>query len=107
MLRLRPLTEKLSKHFPLHPSRQKTLGSMVFGALGSSNVHHQSLARYVESPNPKAALRKVERFFVRKSYLPGIMRKPLLTVWDLKASSICAWTGPTGRLGTRIPTILS
>ena len=61
------LTQKISKHFSLHPSRQKTLASMIFSALCSNNVHHQSLARYVDSPNPKAGLRKVERFFKRSS----------------------------------------
>src|SRR5436190_19277390 len=58
------LTQKLSKHFSIHPSRQKTLAALIFSALCSHNVHHQSLARYVDSPNPKAGLRKVERFFV-------------------------------------------
>jgi hypothetical protein len=65
-MKLAPLTQRLSHHFSLHPSRQKTLASMILGALCSNNVHQQSLARYVESPNPKAALRKVERFFVKK-----------------------------------------
>jgi hypothetical protein len=63
MVKLHPLTLNISKHFSLHPSRQKTLASMILGALSSNNVHHQSLARHVDSPNPKAALRKVERFF--------------------------------------------
>ena len=64
MKKLDPLTKKLSKHFSIHPSRQKTLACMVFGLLCSKNVHQQSLALYVESPNPKAGLRKVERFFL-------------------------------------------
>ena len=62
------LAQKLSKHFSLHPSRQKTLASLIFSALCSNNVHHQSLARYVNSPNPKAGLRKVERFFVKSLF---------------------------------------
>jgi hypothetical protein len=62
-MKLAPLTQQLSKHFPLHPSRQKTLATMILGVLCSSNVYQQSLARYVDSPNPKAAVRKVERFF--------------------------------------------
>lgn len=66
MLDIPSLTQSISKHFNLHPSRQKTLASLIIGALSSSNVHHQSLARYVASPNPKAALRKVERFFFRR-----------------------------------------
>jgi hypothetical protein len=37
---------------------------MIFSVLCSKNVHQQSLALYVESPNPKAGLRKVERFFL-------------------------------------------
>jgi len=75
---------------------------MVFGLLCSHNVHHQSLARYVESPNPKAALRKVERFFVKKPCLSKIMRKPLLALLALKESLISALTDPTGSLAIRI-----
>ena len=33
MLKLNPLTKKISKHFSLHSSRQKTLASMIFGAI--------------------------------------------------------------------------
>lgn len=78
------LTQKISKHFSLHPSRQKTLASLTFSALCSNNVHHQSLARYVESPNPKAGLRKVERFFVKRLFPSKNMRKPSLNALDLK-----------------------
>lgn len=73
------LTQKVSNHFSLHPSRQKTLGAMILGALSSSNVHHQSLARYVDSPSPEAALRKVERFFLTNPYLLKTMREPSLS----------------------------
>lgn len=66
-MKLDLLTHKISKHFSIHPSRQKTLAAMIFGLLSSSNVHQQSLARYVNSPNPAAALRKVERFFFRRT----------------------------------------
>jgi hypothetical protein len=66
MIKLTPLTQKLSKHFSLHPSRQKTLAAMILGLLSGKNVHQQSLSRYVDSPNPNSALRKVERFFVKK-----------------------------------------
>ena len=106
-MRLDPLTKKISKHFSIHPSRQKTLSSMIFGVLCSSNVHQQSLSRYVESPNPKAALRKVERFFVKRLCPPKIMRKPLLTLLDLKESLISVLTDPTGNLGTKISIISS
>lgn len=64
------LTVKLSKHFSLHPSRQKTFTGMIIGALSSSNVHQQSLARYAESKNPKSGLRKVERFFKEEELSP-------------------------------------
>jgi hypothetical protein len=90
MKKLDLLAQKLSKHFSLHPSRQKTLASMIFSALCSNNVHHQSLARYVESPNPKAGLRKVERFFVRKLFPSKNTRTLLLTVLDLKENLISA-----------------
>ena len=66
MKKLDLLTHKLSKHFSLHPSRQKTLSSMILGLLCGRNVHQQSLAQYVESPTPKAGLRRVERFFVKR-----------------------------------------
>jgi hypothetical protein len=72
------LTQKVSNHFSLHPSRQKTLCAMILGALCSNNVHHQSLARYVESPTPAAALRKVERFFLTKACRLKSMLKPSL-----------------------------
>jgi hypothetical protein len=72
MMKIPALTQAISNHFNLHPSRQKTLISLIYGALCSSNVHQQSLSRYVGSPNPKSALRKVERFFVKKNYLQRI-----------------------------------
>lgn len=77
MKKLDLLTNKLSKHFSLHPSRQKTLSSMILGLLCSRNVHQQSLAQYVESPTPKAGLRRVERFFVKKACLQKITQGPL------------------------------
>jgi hypothetical protein len=52
-MKLNPLTQKISKHFSIHPSRQNTMAAMIFSVLCSNNVHHQSLARYVDSPNPK------------------------------------------------------
>jgi hypothetical protein len=70
-MKLDPLTQKLSKHFFLHPSREKTLSAMILGVLCSGNVHHHSLARYVDSPNPKAGLRKVERFFFAEALSPN------------------------------------
>lgn len=80
---------------------------MIFGLLSSNNVHQQSLARYVESPNPKAALRKVERFFVKNPYPLRIVRKPSSIFSDLKESLIFASIEPTGNLGTRISIISS
>lgn len=77
MKKLDLLTHKLSKHFSLLPSRQKTLSSMILGLLCSRNVHQQSLAQYVESPTPKADLRRVEHFFVKKACLQKIMQRPL------------------------------
>lgn len=78
------LAQTLSKHFSLHPSRQKTLASLIFSALCSNNVHQQSLARYVESPNPKAGLRKVERFFVKRLFPLKNTRNLLLNALNLK-----------------------
>jgi hypothetical protein len=39
MLKILALTQELSKHFNLHPSREETLASLILGALCSSNVH--------------------------------------------------------------------
>ena len=77
---------------------------MIIGALNSSNVHQQSLARYVESPNPKAALRKVERFFVKKNYLPRIMQKPSLIFLDLRENLISVLIDRIGNLGIKTST---
>lgn len=101
------LTQKISKHFSLHPSRQKTLASMIFSALCSNNVHHQSLARYVDSPNPKAGLRKVERFFVKSRFPLKNTRKPLSILLGEKESLTSPWIEPTGNMVTRISIILS
>lgn len=53
---------------------------MILSALCSNNVHHQCLARYVDSPNPKAGLRKVERFFAKKLFPLKNTRQPLLNL---------------------------
>ena len=74
---------------------------MIFSILSSSNVHHQSLARYVDSPNPKAALRKVELFFSKKLYPQKNMPKPLLKSLDLKAILTYALIEPTGSLAKK------
>ena len=91
MKKLDPITQKISKHFSIHPSRQKTLASMIFGLLCSKNVHHQSLACYLESPNPKSGLRRVERFFFVKTLsLPKNTPKLSLSSLDLKKNLIFA-----------------
>lgn len=63
------LIQTLSNHFPLHPSRLKTLAGLIMGAITSGNVQHQSLCRHVESSNVNSAIRKTERFF-QKQELP-------------------------------------
>ncbi len=105
MLKLPLFTTTISKHFRIHPSRQKTLPSMIFGVICSGNVHHQSLSRYVGSPNPKAALRKVERFFVKRNYLTRTMPELLLSLLVLKESLISVLIDPTGSLGKRVSII--
>ena len=84
MKKLDPLTQKLSKHFSVHPSRQKTLASMIFSALSTKNVHQQSLSLYVEGPNPKAALRKVERFFCEEALSHRDYAKAIADFLDFK-----------------------
>lgn len=105
MKKLDLLTNELSKHFSMHPSRQKTLSSMILGLLCSRNVHQQSLAQYVESPTPKAGLRRVERFFVKKVCQQKIMQGPLLNSLGLKENLTFALTERTGSLATRTSTI--
>jgi hypothetical protein len=65
MLELSPLTQSVSKHFSLHPSRQKTLSGLLLGILNSQCVQHHAMSQFVTSPNPQAALRRTERFFSR------------------------------------------
>ena len=98
-MKVNPLTEKISKHFSLHPSRQNTMAAMIFSVLCSNNVHHQSLARYVDSPNPKAALRKVERFFfVMKRYPPRSTQRQSLVRSDSKESLTLALIEAIGNM---------
>ncbi len=73
-MKINLLTWKTSKHFSIHPSRQKTLETMIFDVLSTKNVQHQSLAREGDSLNPKAAWRKVERFFVKNFWPSKIMQ---------------------------------
>jgi len=96
------LTHKISKHFSIHPSRQKTLSAMIFGLLSSNNVHQQSLARYVDSPNPSAALRKVERFFSEEPLATKDYAKAIVELLAFKKSLISVWIDPTGNLETKI-----
>jgi hypothetical protein len=107
MVKLNLLTLKISKHFSIHPSRKKTLASLILGVLSSNNVHHQSLARHVDSPNPKAALRKVELFFLQKNYKRKRMLTPLLILLALKESLILVLIEPTGSLAIRTSIISS
>ena len=58
-----PLTQCVSKHFSLHPSRQKTLSGLLLGVLNSQCVQHHALSQFVASLNAQASLRRTERFF--------------------------------------------
>jgi hypothetical protein len=107
MKKLHLLTHKIAKHFSIHKSRQKTLAAMILSALSTKNVHQQSLSLYVEGPNPKAALRKVERFFVTKLCPTRIMLRLLSISLVLKRNSIFALTDPIGSLGTKTSITLS
>lgn len=80
---------------------------MILSALSSKNVHQQSLSLYVEGPNPKAALRKVERFFVKKLCPTRIMRELLSISLILKDNLISVLTDLTGSLGTKTSITLS
>ena len=106
-MNLNPLTEKISKHFSIHPSRQNTMSAMIFSVLCSNNVHHQSLARYVDSPNPKAALRKVERFFAMKHYPLKSTQRQSLKRLDSKENLILALIEVIGNMAKRKSTTWS
>lgn len=90
-MKLNPLTQEISKYFSIHPSRQNTMAAMVFSVLCSNNAHHQSLARYVYSPNPKAALRKVERFFCNEALSPLLSPQIRPDSLSVSTRSICCW----------------
>ena len=107
MIILNSLTSRLSKHFSLHPARQKTLSSLIVGALSSGNVHHHSLARYVDSPNPEAAERRVERFFVKRAWIKRNMLKQSLNFWDLMVNLTSVLIGQTGNLERKTSIISS
>ena len=90
MKKLEPITQKLSKHFSIHPSRQKTLASMIVGLLCRKNAHQQSLSLYVESSNPKSGLRRVERFFCEESLSPKEYAKAIVErVWFKERFDLC------------------
>lgn len=75
---------------------------MILGLLSGKNVHQQSLSRYVESPNPHSALRKVERFFVKRPYAQRLMRRLSLIFLALKESLTFVSIEPTGSLALKI-----
>jgi len=66
MFTLKPLTSRICSLFPMHPSRQETLSALIYGVMDSSNVQHISLSRYLTTPKPKNALRRIERFFQKQ-----------------------------------------
>lgn len=57
---------------------------MIMGLLSTQNVHQQSLAQYVESPNPKAGLRKVERFFSEEPLAPQDYARAIVDLLGFK-----------------------
>jgi len=67
MFTLKPLTSRICSAFSMHPSRRKTLAALIYGVMDSSNVQHISLSRYLSTPQPKNALRRIERFFQHQS----------------------------------------
>jgi len=67
MFALKPLTSRICSVFSMHPSRRKTLAALIYGVMDSSNVQHISLSRYLSTPQPQNALRRIERFFQHQS----------------------------------------
>ena len=60
------LTQKLSKHFQMHPSRLKTFAAAILGAMSSGNCQQYSLSRMLESPTCKSGIRRIERLFQKQ-----------------------------------------
>jgi hypothetical protein len=78
------LTQKLSNHFQMHPSRRKTFFGLIFGALTSNQVTHKCLSRHVISDNELAATRKVERFFQHQELPLSDYVETVISIFDLK-----------------------
>lgn len=78
------LTQKLSNHFPMHPSRRKTFLGLIFGALTSNQVTHKSLSRHVVSDNELSATRKVKRFFQYQELELSNYVETVISIFDLK-----------------------
>ncbi len=62
------LTQKLSKHFLMHPSRVKTFAAAILGAMSSGNCQQYSLSRMLDSPTCKAGIRRIERLFQKQEF---------------------------------------
>ena len=60
------LTQRLSKHFLMHPSRLKTFAAAILGAMSSGNCQQYSLSRMLESPTCKSGIRRIERLFQKQ-----------------------------------------
>ena len=69
MTTLTDLISYTCEHFSLRSASVQTLNAMIFSAIASGNVYQVSLARYVPSKTPEASLRRVERFFQKKTLL--------------------------------------
>ena len=104
MQKLDLLTKNLSKHFSIHPSRQKTLAAMIYGLLCSKNVHQQSLSLYTESPTPQAGLRKVERFFAEETLSSADFARAIVELLGFKKNLISVLIERTGNLAQKIST---
>jgi hypothetical protein len=66
MLQVNTLTQTLSNHFSMHPSRLKTFAATILGAMQSGNCQHYSLSRPLDSPTTLSAVRRTERFFQKQ-----------------------------------------
>lgn len=75
-----PLIQALSKHFPMHPARLRTLIGTILGLVSGSNVHHHTLARCLDSTTHEAATKRVERFFKEQGLC---IKKYALAIVDL------------------------
>lgn len=84
MKALTSLIPSISNQFDMHHARKKTLSAILFGMINSGNVQQLSFSAYLESARPKAALRRVERFFQHQTIQMCDSARAIVNMLDFK-----------------------